>query len=100
MNYELKADGDGAMVVLRGDLTSADRDAFETMAERAVASNPRRLTVDLQKLGYMDSAGLGMFLTLREKAEAKNCPVTLHGPTGEVRDLLLLARFDTLFTVT
>lgn len=100
MMYELKVDGDGATVVLRGDLTAADRDAFETMADRAVASGPRHLTVDLGKLGYMDSAGLGMFLTLREKAEAKGGTVTLHGPAGEVRDLLLLARFDTLFTVT
>ena len=45
----------------------------------------------------MDSAGLGFLLTLREKAEGNGRTVILSKPAGAVRELLELARFDTLF---
>ena len=57
-----------------------------------------RIVVDMAKLEYMDSSGLGMLLTLREQVKGNKAEVVIARPRGEVRELLELACFDTLFT--
>lgn len=99
MKYEIVDGSGGPSLVLRDQLTFADRDLFDSMIERLLSRPCTWVTVDLGGLDYMDSAGLGMLLTLREKAEALKAGVRLVRAKGEVGELLTLACFDTLFTI-
>lgn len=59
----------------------------------------RQFVVDLSATDYMDSSSMGMLLQLREHASAAK-PVTLANPNEMVREILQIANFDKLFTIT
>lgn len=99
MKYEIIDAEGGPTVFLKDQLTFADRDGFDTVIDKLLARRKPVVTVDLSGLDYMDSAGLGMLLTLRDRAEHAGCEVGIRNPRSEVRELLDLACFDTLFTI-
>ena len=99
MKYEITDDEAGPTLMLRDQLTFADREVFDAVIDKLVARQRARMVVDLSALDYMDSAGLGMLLTLRDRAEKAGADVLLRRPKSEVRELLVLACFDTLFTI-
>ncbi len=98
MKYEVSEQDGRCVLHLRDQLVFADRESFDAVLPRLLEGN-RPIVVDFQGLEYMDSAGLGMLLTLRDKAERVNAPVILRHAEGEVAELLQLACFDTLFTI-
>lgn len=99
MKYEIIDDDSGPTLVLKDQLTVADRELFDTVIDKLLARRCSRLAVDLAGLDYMDSAGLGMLLTLRDRAERASADVVIRRPRSEVRELLVLACFDSLFTI-
>ena len=99
MKYEISDAAGGPILALRDQLTFADRDPFEGVIDKLLARRARLVTVDLSGLDYMDSAGLGMLLTLRDRTERAGADVLLRNPKSEVRELLALACFDTLFKI-
>jgi anti-anti-sigma factor len=99
VRYEITDDERGPTLVLKEQLTFADRDLFDGVIDKLLARGKRQVTVDLGGLEYMDSAGLGMLLTLRDRAERAQADVLIRNPQAEVRELLVLACFDSLFTI-
>lgn len=99
VRYEIVDDADGPVLVLRDQLTSADREEFDGVIDRLLARRSPGVSVNLFALDYMDSAGLGMLLTLRDRADQVRVDVRLLRPRGEVKELLVLACFDTLFPI-
>lgn len=64
------------------------------------AGSVRELDIDLKDVDYVDSSALGMLLLLREKAMAKNIQMKLVGTQGSVRQVLEVANFGRLFTIS
>ena len=58
------------------------------------------LEIDLGEVDYLDSSALGMLLMLREKAQAANKKIVLSNCKGSVRQVLEIANFGKLFTIT
>lgn len=96
MKYEITTSGNRTVVNIHGELTLTDRGAFETLIPKVVGGGTDAIVLNLKSLAFMDSAGLGMLITLRERAGGGN-KVILSGPTGDVKELLELACFNTLF---
>lgn len=99
MEYDLTTQGETAVVAPRDRLTDMDRADFDGMMDRAFAARPTLIVFDCGNLSYMDSAGLALLLTLRERARVAGAEVVLQRPRGAVRDMLTLARFDDLFQI-
>jgi anti-anti-sigma factor len=62
-----------------------------------LAPDMRSWIVDLGEVDYVDSAALGLLLLLREHAGVDT--VRLRHLRGQPRDVLLMAKFDRLFTL-
>jgi len=99
VHYDITNEGTATVLHLSEQLVDSDRAAFDTVLTRALSGQSRRVIVDFSGLTYMDSAGLGLLLTLRERARTAGVASVLRTPVGAVRDMLQLARFDTLFTI-
>ncbi len=71
-------------------------------AYESVLAHPdiRTLDIDMQRVEYLDSSALGMLLLLKERAEARNVRVSLSHPGGTVRQILEIANFGKLFSIT
>ena len=84
-------------VVLRihGDFTFAVNHAFRA----AYQAQPRtsHFEVDLREAQYMDSAGLGMLLQLREYAGGDSSRIAVSGASPTIRSILEIANFSRLF---
>lgn len=88
-------------VVLRGRFTFAAHAAFRDLlsleAERITGGGT--LAFDLSAVEFIDSAALGMLLLAREAARQKACRIVLRGATGQVRRMLSVSKFETMFLV-
>lgn len=86
------------VIVIEGnfvfDINRAFRDAYQAMPAGT------RCVVDLSRAAYLDSAGLGMLLRLREHAGNRSDAVTLHGANDTIRTILDVANFGRLFRIT
>lgn len=71
-------------------LQAAFRGAYEKAGKQCA------FVVDLSLVDYMDSAGLGLLLLLREHASG-GPQVTLLGPNAKVARILRIASFHKLF---
>jgi anti-anti-sigma factor len=63
----------------------------------ATASVP--IVIDLAKVEFIDSAGLGMLLIARDEASKASRQLTLRGPQGQVKRMFAVTRFETLFAI-
>jgi len=55
--------------------------------------------VDLGEVEFVDSAGLGLLLLLRERVSAAGGSVVVRRLRGQAREVLMMAKFDRLFTL-
>ncbi len=97
MKYEISENTGRTVLALRDQLTFSDRAAFDELIPQVLRNGHAGVVVDMTALTYMDSAGLGMLLTLRDRAEKAKTTVAIRGPQGDVKELLRLSCFDTLF---
>lgn len=93
--------GDGkAVLCLIGRFDFSGHRAFRDAVTHVLESkNLREVRVDLGGVAYLDSSALGMSL-LRDKARAINTAVTLANCKGKVKDVLDIANFGKMFTIT
>lgn len=100
MDYKIKNSGEEMYVELAGRLTFADYGSFKELTELFInKDNLNNCLLDLSKLEFIDSAGLGMLLIARDKMRMKNGEVILRGAQGQVKKMLDLGHFDSLFKV-
>ena len=99
MQLETSTHTDRFEVALSGRLTSADLGAFRELLSQIRLSGCTVVMFDLVNLHWIDSFGLGMLLLARDDAAKRNVKLVLRSPQGDVRSMLKLGRFDTIFDV-
>ena len=99
MDYQTKTEGGINEIILSGRFTFSDHGTFRTMIGEMTSSAAQKHVIDLSAIEFIDSAGLGMLLLARDEGKRKNLDVVLRGPQGQVRRMLEVARFDTMFTI-
>lgn len=72
---------------------------FRSAYERAGKSY-RKYVVDLGNTSYMDSSALGMLLQLREYAGGSRQSIDIVNATPGIREILRIANFDKLMTIS
>ena len=92
---------DGIAVVRftgRLDFTSAPeaRDQFAA----AIAAGQRKLIVDLSKVGFVDSAGLGSLIGAMRAARQAGGDLRIANPSEQSRMLLSLTSLDQVLTIS
>jgi anti-anti-sigma factor len=92
-------DDNGARVSISGDFTFTDHAAFKAIADRVFEGKDWPIVMDLTKLEFIDSAGLGMLLIIRDEAKKAKRSLVLRGARGQVKRMFDVTKFDTLFTV-
>ncbi|MBU2899289.1 STAS domain-containing protein [Vibrio hepatarius] len=58
-----------------------------------------RFTIDLRKVDYIDSAGLGMLLNMHNYLEQDDGMIRITNTLPQVRKILSISRFDKKFAI-
>jgi HptB-dependent secretion and biofilm anti anti-sigma factor len=99
MKIETYSRADRFEVELMDSLTSADLASFRDFLSQMKKTKCREAVLDLSRLNWIDSAGLGMLILAKETAEKAEIQLSLRSPKGHVKSLLELGRFDKLFAI-
>lgn len=104
-------DGDGTVIALSTDmilvvparLTIENRNDFrrELLAwiDDAIARGETDVTLDLTQTEDLDVSGIALLVAVQQRASLNKLHITLRHPNDRVRQMLILSRMATLFTV-
>ena len=100
MNLTIHKNPKPGSLRLEGEFSFPSHQAFQDATQELV-DDPglREIGLDLTGLSGLDSSALGMLLTLREKAEARQKQVILLNPPNHIARLLRSVSFGKLFQI-
>jgi anti-anti-sigma factor len=100
MEYAIETKAGTVVATLRGRLTFGDQKAFRVLLDQLTQSGTSAWAIDMRGMDYIDSAGLGLLLLVRQAATKENAHTTLRvAQDGQVRKLMDAARFNQMFTL-
>ena len=98
MELNVRQIGHVAVVDLAGNITVGGGDAvLREGVFKLLQSDQKQILLNLRKVPYMDSSGIGEMVACYKAARDKNGTVKLLNPTKRVSDLLQITRLEKVF---
>ena len=98
MKARVRQVGQVAVVDIEGKITIGEGDMV--LRDRVVElldKGSHQIVLNLEKVTYMDSAGIGELVACYKRAKEKGGTVKLLNPSGKVLDLLTLTKLEEVF---
>ncbi len=86
-------------VTLEGRLDTPASAEVSAKLESVTQDASGTIILDCEKMSYISSSGLRIFLTLRKSAATKGGQVIVRGLTPEVRNVFMMTGFLNLFQI-
>lgn len=83
-----------AVINLKGTIEMTNASSLEETLRRLMGKDQFRFVVDLSEVGYISSAGWGIFIGELKRIRHKSGDIKLVGMTPEVREVFDLLEFD------
>jgi len=98
MDVHVRQVGPVTVLDLSGKVTLGLGDkALRQKMRELLEGPPRRILVNLERVPYMDSSGLGELIRCRKLAQETGSTVKLLNPAKRVYDLLHVVKLDQVF---
>jgi anti-sigma B factor antagonist len=95
VSLEVRDAGGGACIVsVRGEITAASEDALMDAYARAGGEDVKAIVLDFSELGYMNSGGIGLLVTLLVRANRAKQKLLAFGLNEHYRQIFELTRLD------
>lgn len=99
MNIEVIEQGDVRVLRCDGSLDADTVAAFKKVAYEMVNQGCARFVVDFGALGFIDSMGLGVLISLLRRVRQRGGDVKVAALTDEVKTIFEITRLHRLFDV-
>ena len=90
--------GDSVALRLAGDLDMSATFALEPVIDRVLAARPRELVLDMERIPFVDSSGLGLMVTTHERAASAGVGMEVTGAGPEIERVFQIAGLDGLLS--
>ena len=100
MDYTISTSADKRIANMNGRLTFQEHAQFRKLMEELFAERVGTYTFNLSGLEFVDSAGLGMLLLGKDRADKGQGKVVLQAPPAQVKRVLTVAQFENIFDIT
>ena len=98
MQLSTTDDGHVTILTVDGDLVIGESESlFKRTVIRLLEEGKINLLVDLRKVGFLDSSGLGALVRAMTSAQKEGGQTKLLGAGPQVRKLLEMTRLDSVF---
>ena len=98
MKVGVRTIGHVTVVDLAGKITIGEGDVvLREKVNELLDQGQKNLLLNLEKVSYMDSAGIGELVACYKRAKEKEGTVKLLNPSGKVYDLLQLTKLEEVF---
>jgi anti-sigma B factor antagonist len=98
MKANVRQIGHVSVVDLSGKITIGEGDvALRNAVQELLDNGNSHILLNLEKVSYMDSAGIGELVACYKRSKEKDGSVKLLNPSGKVYDLLSLTKLEEVF---
>ena len=98
MKVNIRQEGEVSVVDLSGKITIGEGDVvLREKVQDLLDFDQKKIVLNLEKVSYMDSAGIGELVACYKRAKEKEGTVKLLNPSGKVYDLLQLTKLEEVF---
>jgi anti-sigma B factor antagonist len=97
MSLRTSREGNAAVIGIEGQLVAGNRQQLREAVIKEIESGARSIVIDFVDTGYVDSAGLGVLVSLSKKVREASASLRLVNLNEDLRTLFELTRLDTLF---
>jgi anti-sigma B factor antagonist len=99
LDLEPRESGDGASVVVRGEVDMATAPQLRDLLFELVEAGETRISLDCRGLEFLDSSGIGVLIAVRKRL-GDDGSLTLEAPPAHVRKVLELTGVTEHVTIT
>ncbi|MDU4962278.1 MAG: STAS domain-containing protein [Sporomusaceae bacterium] len=99
MDQEFSVVQDQVIVTLSGGLFVEDAAALRETLISYIERGYKSYLVDLSRVDYIDSSGLGVLVAIQKRALQKGGGITIKGLQGVVREVFELTRLTKVFEI-
>jgi len=99
MDYRISEQNQGLALTLEGRFTFLDYAKFKPVLDRLQTSAVAEVVVDLARLDFIDSTGLGLLVSANDLLKARGGQLRLVKSQGAVREVLVRAQFSRIMAV-
>lgn len=97
MTLEIQNNGEQIKGILAGRLDTAASMQFSADMEPLLENADKHILLDCEKLEFISSSGLRLFLSLRKATIAKGGDITITGVSPEIKQVFTITGFYSLF---
>ncbi len=97
MKLEITQNENSITGILEGRLDTAASQQFATDMMPLLDNADKHIILDCEKLEFISSSGLRLFLSLRKATISKGGDVTITGVTPEIKQVFTITGFYSLF---
>lgn len=83
-------------ISIKGDLDASSSIIMDNAMQEAVVANEKHILVDCERLEYISSAGLGVFMSYLTDFEENDTKMALYGLSAKVRNVFEMLGLDQL----
>ncbi len=91
------SEGDFVVIHLEGAVDAHTAPQFEEAVQKVIDDGQNKIVVDCEKLSYISSAGLGVFMGFVEELREAGGDIKICGLTEKVKQPFEILGFETLF---
>jgi len=99
MECQLDTTENTLRATLSGQFIFTDHPKFRAIINAAEDPKIFSIRINVADVSFIDSAGLGMLLLLRDTCEKHKKSLTLSQPAGQVKKVFDISKFELLFTM-
>jgi anti-anti-sigma factor len=77
--------GDSRCLTVHGELDMSTAPKLHTQLTQAFRDDATQVVIDLRDISFIDSTGLGVLVSARQRAKASGVPMKLRLPEGSAR---------------
>ncbi len=99
MNIQENQEGKWQILQVAGRVDSLTAPQLDEAFKRLIDDGGRWLKLDLSEVKYLSSAGLRVLLATLKRVRALTGDLQLYSPRDNVRDVLKISGFSSLFTI-
>ncbi len=101
MNFDISIQpkGENLEVVLKGDLDINSSPKMKTTVLDAYEEIGGDIIFSLEQLEYLDSTGLGAFISIYKHTKEKSHTICIQGAKANIKKLFTITELDRVFSV-
>jgi anti-sigma B factor antagonist len=100
LHYSQRKEGQVHYLFMEGDLIGDEvGPIIAELVSDSVEEGIKTMVIDLEKVRYISSSGLGLLITLLTKMKNAGGELFLTAPSEHVKKLLLITKLNGIFTV-